>query len=67
VKSLRTDLSGLHWSNKDGLNIGVDEKNTWKVYSTVSGLQRYTSFSVAYLLLGSPESKTVLEQGVPIV
>ena len=67
MKSLRTDLSGLHWSNKDGLNIGVDEKNTWKVYSTVSGLQRYTSFSVAYLLLGSPESKTILKQGVPIV
>jgi hypothetical protein len=36
VKALRTNLSGLHWSNTDGLNIGVDEMNTWKIYSTVS-------------------------------
>jgi hypothetical protein len=67
VKSLRTELSGLHWSNTDGLNIGVDEKDTWRVYSTVSGLQHCIYFSFAYLLLGSPESKTILKQGVPIV
>ena len=38
VKSLRTNLSGLHWSNETGLNIGLDEKSTWKIYSTVSNI-----------------------------
>jgi len=65
VKALRTNMSGLPWSNADGLNIGLDEQNTWKIYSTVSFSQFFASVSSAYLLPGPPQSKTILEQGVP--
>jgi hypothetical protein len=67
VKTLRTDLSGLPWSNKEGLSIGIDEKDTWKVYSTVSGNHNYSHFSVTYMLLGPPKGKTILKQGVPTI
>jgi len=64
VKALRTNMSGLPWSDAEGLNIGLDKQNTWKIYSTVSFSQFIASVST-YLLSGPPQSKTILEQGVP--
>ena len=65
VKALRTNMSGLPWSDAEGLNIGLDEQGTWKIYSTVSFSQFIASVPSTYLLSGLPQSKTILEQGVP--
>ena len=64
VSSLKT-LSGMSWSDTDGLNIGVSEVDTWKVYSTVSiRICGNFHFTILIYCLGPPEIEAILEQGI---
>jgi hypothetical protein len=58
-------LSGMSWSDTDGLNIGVSELDTWKVYSTVSiHICGNFHFTILIYCLGPPKIEAILEQGI---
>ena len=66
VKALRTNMSGLPWSDAEGLNIGLDEQNTWKIYSMVSFFQLIACISSTYLLSAHPKAKPFSNKGFPL-